>query len=88
MTCMVCQRKLSETETKVDFHCVVQMEDDESNITSILVFKRLLQIDIQDTTDDDTEAIIEEHLVGKNWKIDYNTKNENDAVAVKLTVIN
>ena len=88
MKCMGCQEILSDTDIKIDFHCVLQMESEDSSITSVLVFKRLLQIDIENTSNDENEAIIEKKIVGKKLRIDYNTKHDDDCIAVKIAVIN
>ena len=88
MTCLGCQKTLSGEEAIVDFHCMLQIEDlENSAIESILVFRRLIKIDIHETDEKDIEAIIENEVVGKRLKIDYNTPHEEDNVAVKVTVI-
>ena len=88
MKCMGCQEILSNNEMKIDFHCMLQIESEDSSITSVLVFKRHLNIEVENTSNDENEAIIEENIVGKKLKIDYNTKYDDDCVAVKVAVIN
>lgn len=88
LTCAGCQKKLTDEEINIDFHCMVQIEDDaDASMKSILVFKRLLKVHVQNNNEEDIGEILEEHLVGKKLKIDYNTPHEDDAVAVKIVVI-
>ena len=50
MTCLGCQKTLRKEEMVTDFHCMLQIEDIEDlTIKSILVFRKLVNIDVKDT---------------------------------------
>ena len=88
MTCLGCEKTLRKDEMITDFHCMLQIEDnEESTIKSLLAFRRLLNVDVQDMNEEEIHEIIEKKLVGKVLRIDYNTAREDDDVAVKVTVI-
>ena len=71
-----------------NFHCLLQVEDpNDETIKSILVFRRLLNIQLKTSTETEVNEVMEEEVVGKMLKVDYNTQNEEDDVAVKVTVL-
>ena len=89
LTCLGCEKTLGKDEMITDFHCMLQIEDnEESTMKSILAFRRLLNVDVQDMNEQEIDEIIEKNMVGKILRIDYNTVREDDDVAVKVTVIN
>ena len=88
MTCMGCEKTIKVEDAIVDFHCMLQIEDNEdSTVKSILVFKRLLNVDLKTSGEEEIEERMDECIVGKIIKVDYNTRYEDDDVAVKVTVI-
>ena len=71
-----------------NFHCLLQVEDpNDGTIKSVLVFWRLLNIQLKTSTETEVNEVMEEEVVGKMLKVDYNTQNEEDDVAVKVTVL-
>ena len=88
MTCAGCEKSIPEDKAIIDFHCLLQVEDpNDETIKSILVFRRLLNIQLKTSTETEVNEVMEEEVVGKMLKVDYNTQNEEDDVAVKVTVL-
>ena len=64
------------------------MVTNDETIIPITVFRRLLNIELQE---DDTEEIVceklEKHIVGKRCQIDYNESGDDDNVAIKVKIL-
>ena len=56
MTCAGCEKTIPEDKAIIDFYCLLQVEDpNDETIKSILVFRRLLNIQLKTSTE--TEVI-------------------------------
>ena len=85
--CKVCGQ-VEKDDGKLDFRATLLLVTADGSIVPITVFRRLLDIEIQE---DDTEEIVcekvENHIVGKRCQIDYNENGDDDNIAVKIEIL-
>ena len=85
--CTVCGDVVQQSGN-MDFRCGLLMEDDDEKVVDITIFRRHLNIEIKEDEEEDTVVEqIEECIVGKRCKIDYNEAGDDDKVAIKVTTL-
>ena len=84
--CPSCKTKINQEDAKLDFHCLLQIEDNvDSTLKSILIFRRHtdMKTDINET---EIEEFVEEQYVGNMLQVHYNTPDEDNNIAVKVVM--
>ena len=80
--------ELQTDDGKLDFRCVLLLENKENEIIAINIFKRHLNIEIpEETSEDEVQQLVEDYIVSKRVKIDYNALSEDNKVAVKVSIM-
>ena len=84
--CEGCQVKIDEADVKHDFHCLLQVEDQEhEDLVPILIFRRHLNFDAV-MNETEIEEKIEQFIIGQIVKIQYNDGTGETNVAVKVEI--
>ena len=83
--CLGCKAKVDQNDAIQDFHCLLQVEDKE-DLTSVLMFRRHLNIKV-DITEDNIEDHISQMFIGQNVRVHYNQPSGDTNIAVKVEIL-
>ena len=84
--CERCQVKIDEADVQHDFHCLLQVEDQEhEDLVPILIFRRHLKFNAV-MNETEIEEKIEQLIVGQTVKIQYIDGKGDTNVAVRVEI--
>jgi hypothetical protein len=83
--CLGCKVKIEKSDAIKDFHCFLQIEDHD-DLKSILIFRRHLKTQA-DMKEEDLEEYMNNEFIGQNMRVQYNTPNDENNIAVKIEIL-
>ena len=87
MNARVVKKIIPQDEVVLDFKFTLQIEEDPNiEMVSIVVFKKLKKIDANEVTiEERIEEELDELVVGKDMKVDYDVSSYNDDnIAIRI----